>query len=50
MSNKQINGEIVKSLIINVNKEKILQNKKKINERLKFIFFILLSIFSKIML
>ena len=32
MSNKQINGEIVKSLIINVNKEKILQNKKKINE------------------
>tara|TARA_A100001388_G_scaffold213956_1_gene164420 strand:+ start:775 stop:918 length:144 start_codon:yes stop_codon:yes gene_type:complete len=47
MSNKQINGEIVKSLIINVNKEKILQNKKKINECFRFIFLVLFSILIK---
>ena len=45
ISNKQINGEIVKLLIAKVIKEKILQNKKKIKEWFKLIFLIWLFIF-----
>tara|TARA_B100000035_G_scaffold21391_1_gene16911 strand:- start:271 stop:432 length:162 start_codon:yes stop_codon:yes gene_type:complete len=44
INNKQINGEIVKLIKIKVIKEKKLQNKKKIKEWFKLIFFILLFI------
>tara|TARA_Y100000022_G_scaffold190637_1_gene190970 strand:+ start:116 stop:247 length:132 start_codon:yes stop_codon:yes gene_type:complete len=40
IKNKQINGETVKYEILNAIIEKMLQNKKKIKECLKFIFLI----------
>ena len=40
INNKQINGEMVKVLILKAINEKILQSKKKMKEWLKFIFFI----------
>ena len=40
IKNKQINGEILNCMILNVIIEKILQNKKKIKEWFKFIFLI----------
>ena len=48
INNKQINGEIAKSLITKVIKEKMLQNKKKIKEWFKFILFILFIILKKL--
>ena len=45
IKNKQISGEIVKLLILKIIKEKKLQNKKKINEWLKFILLIWLLIY-----
>ena len=45
IKNKQISGEIVKLLILKIIKEKKLQNKKKINEWLKFILLIWLFIY-----
>ena len=44
INKKQINGDIVRLLLTNIINEKILQNKKKIKEWLKFIFLILLFI------
>ena len=45
IKNKQTNGEILKLLILKVTNEKTLQSKKKMKERMKFIFFDLLFIF-----
>jgi len=44
INNKQVNGEIVKVLILKAINENMLQVKKKMKEWLKFIFFDLLFI------